>query len=241
MRAAAPALITNTQTPAVLRATLDRLRLIGPGGCADDIPLEKLNGLMRRHGSAYRRLHPMHHRRRFPRSTTAYTTTPSIGPSPYASTPGSKDSRSRRIPCRPCVSARCLRDDRQLGPALTRARGADAGWSFSGVCGRMMTGFRFSPLGRQRLVALDRLLQQPTEHQRPTGEQAGPPGRGCIHHPQFPDEPPAVHRYLAESADFVSILGGPSKGSDWEDRKDPSAGRTSPSEGKEHQTPPSSG
>lgn len=35
-----------------------RLRHIPPGGCARLIPTEHLNGLARRHDSAYRRLHP---------------------------------------------------------------------------------------------------------------------------------------------------------------------------------------
>ena len=32
--------------------------MISPGGCAGDIPPGKINGLSRRFGSAYRRLHP---------------------------------------------------------------------------------------------------------------------------------------------------------------------------------------
>lgn len=58
MRAGAPELLSNTRTPAVRPETVERLKLIPPGGCARDIPREKLNGLSRRYGSAYRRLHP---------------------------------------------------------------------------------------------------------------------------------------------------------------------------------------
>jgi DNA (cytosine-5)-methyltransferase 1 len=58
MRQDAPDLVTNTRTPAVLEATVNRLRHIPPGGCARCIPEEHLNGLSRRFGSAYRRLHP---------------------------------------------------------------------------------------------------------------------------------------------------------------------------------------
>jgi DNA (cytosine-5)-methyltransferase 1 len=50
--------LTNTRTPAVQRETVQRLRTIPPGGCAKDIPADKVNGLSRRHASAYRRLHP---------------------------------------------------------------------------------------------------------------------------------------------------------------------------------------
>ena len=58
MRAASPVLLTNTRTPAVRDETVHRLRMIPPGGCARDIPPDKLNGLSRRYDSAYRRLHP---------------------------------------------------------------------------------------------------------------------------------------------------------------------------------------
>lgn len=58
MRAASSELLTNTRTPAVRDETVHRLAMISPGGCALDIPADKLNGLSRRHGSAYRRLHP---------------------------------------------------------------------------------------------------------------------------------------------------------------------------------------
>ncbi len=58
MRAAAPDRLSNTQTPAVRAVTVHRLEMIPPGGSACDIPPERLNGLLRRHGSAYRRLHP---------------------------------------------------------------------------------------------------------------------------------------------------------------------------------------
>lgn len=51
-------LVTNTQTPDVLRGTVARLQLIPPGGCARSIPRSQLNGLSRRYDSAYRRLHP---------------------------------------------------------------------------------------------------------------------------------------------------------------------------------------
>lgn len=58
MRALSPTLLTNTRTPAVRPATLNRLLMIPPGGCARDIPDAHLNGLSRRYDSAYRRLHP---------------------------------------------------------------------------------------------------------------------------------------------------------------------------------------
>jgi DNA (cytosine-5)-methyltransferase 1 len=46
------------QTPDARDETVHRLEMIPTGGCAKDIPPEKLNGLSRQHGSAYRRLHP---------------------------------------------------------------------------------------------------------------------------------------------------------------------------------------
>lgn len=58
MRQGAPDLVSNTRTPGVLPETLMRLRHIPPGGCARYIPKQYLNGLSRRFGSAYRRLHP---------------------------------------------------------------------------------------------------------------------------------------------------------------------------------------
>ena len=58
MREGAPAQLSDTRTPSVRQETIDRLALIKPGGCARDIPKEKLNGLSRRFDSAYRRLHP---------------------------------------------------------------------------------------------------------------------------------------------------------------------------------------
>jgi DNA (cytosine-5)-methyltransferase 1 len=58
MRLGAPELLSNTRTPAVKRETVARLRHIPPGGCARFIPEPHLNGLARRFGSAYRRLHP---------------------------------------------------------------------------------------------------------------------------------------------------------------------------------------
>jgi DNA (cytosine-5)-methyltransferase 1 len=58
MREGAPKQLSNTQTPAVHRETILRLRQISPGGCARDIPAHLLNGLSRRFDSAYRRLHP---------------------------------------------------------------------------------------------------------------------------------------------------------------------------------------
>ncbi len=57
-RRGAPKNLLNTRTPAVNDETLQRLRHIPPGGCARVIPKEFLNGLSRRYGSAYRRLHP---------------------------------------------------------------------------------------------------------------------------------------------------------------------------------------
>jgi DNA (cytosine-5)-methyltransferase 1 len=58
MRNRAPKQLCDTQTPAVRRETVERLQHIPPGGCARDIPAHLLNGLARRFGSAYRRLHP---------------------------------------------------------------------------------------------------------------------------------------------------------------------------------------
>lgn len=58
MRAGAPPLLSNTRTPAVREETIQRLQVIPPGGCAHYIPPHLLNGLARRYGSAYRRLHP---------------------------------------------------------------------------------------------------------------------------------------------------------------------------------------
>ncbi len=57
-RTGAPANLRDTQTPAVNAETVRRLRRIPPGGCASVIPEKHLNGLSRRYGSAYRRLHP---------------------------------------------------------------------------------------------------------------------------------------------------------------------------------------
>ena len=58
MRVTSADILSNTRTPAVRNETVHRLAMISPGGSARDIPAEKLNGLSRRHGSAYRRLHP---------------------------------------------------------------------------------------------------------------------------------------------------------------------------------------
>ena len=58
MRAAAPKLLSQTRTPAVREETVERLQMIPAGGCARDIPADRLNGLSRRYDSAYRRLHP---------------------------------------------------------------------------------------------------------------------------------------------------------------------------------------
>lgn len=58
VRLGAPVLISDTRTPAITDATLKRLQHVSPGGCANSIPDEHLNGLARRYGSAYRRLHP---------------------------------------------------------------------------------------------------------------------------------------------------------------------------------------
>jgi DNA (cytosine-5)-methyltransferase 1 len=58
MRTATQDRLSNTQTPYVRDETVRRLEMISPGGCARDIPAEKLNGLSRRFDSAYRRLHP---------------------------------------------------------------------------------------------------------------------------------------------------------------------------------------
>jgi len=58
MRAGSSDSITNTRTPAIRKETIQRLKMIPPGGCARDIPRHNLNGLSRRYDSAYRRLHP---------------------------------------------------------------------------------------------------------------------------------------------------------------------------------------
>ena len=58
MRAAAQKLLSQTRTPAVREETVERLQMIPAGGCARDIPADKLNDLSRRYDSAYRRLHP---------------------------------------------------------------------------------------------------------------------------------------------------------------------------------------
>lgn len=57
-RQKAPRLLTNTRTPMVRSETVQRLKMIPAGGCARDVPVEKLNGLSRRYDSAYRRMHP---------------------------------------------------------------------------------------------------------------------------------------------------------------------------------------
>lgn len=58
MRAGSPKLLSHTRTPAVRAETVERLQMIPPGGCARNIPADRLNGLSRRYDSAYRRLHP---------------------------------------------------------------------------------------------------------------------------------------------------------------------------------------
>ncbi|TAK45283.1 MAG: DNA (cytosine-5-)-methyltransferase [Betaproteobacteria bacterium] len=58
VRTGAPAKLRDTRTPAVNAETVKRLRHVPPGGCARVIPEGHLNGLARRYGSAYRRLHP---------------------------------------------------------------------------------------------------------------------------------------------------------------------------------------
>ncbi|HMN97669.1 MAG TPA: DNA (cytosine-5-)-methyltransferase [Phycisphaerales bacterium] len=58
VRNGAPERLRDTRTPAVNAETVKRLHHIPPGGCARVIPKEHLNGLSRRYGSAYRRLHP---------------------------------------------------------------------------------------------------------------------------------------------------------------------------------------
>lgn len=57
-RIGAPENLRDTRTPAVNVDTVHRLQHIPPGGSASAIPKEHLNGLSRRYGSAYRRLHP---------------------------------------------------------------------------------------------------------------------------------------------------------------------------------------
>ena len=58
MRGAGQPLVSGTRTPEIRAETRSRLRHIKPGGCARHIPAKYLNGLSRRFGSAYRRLHP---------------------------------------------------------------------------------------------------------------------------------------------------------------------------------------
>ena len=58
VRTGAPEHLRDTRTPSVNADTVQRLLHIPPGGCARAIPMEFLNGLSRRYGSAYRRLHP---------------------------------------------------------------------------------------------------------------------------------------------------------------------------------------
>lgn len=58
VRRNAPQKLSDTRTPTVNIETVHRLQHIPPGGCARVIPTEHLNGLKRRYGSAYRRLHP---------------------------------------------------------------------------------------------------------------------------------------------------------------------------------------
>ena len=58
MREGTPGHLSDMRTPSVRPDTIERLALIKPGGCARDIPAHLLNGLSRRFGSAYRRLHP---------------------------------------------------------------------------------------------------------------------------------------------------------------------------------------
>jgi DNA (cytosine-5)-methyltransferase 1 len=57
-RTGAPEKLRDTRTPAVNAETVNRLQYIPLGGCASAVPKEHLNGLSRRYGSAYRRLHP---------------------------------------------------------------------------------------------------------------------------------------------------------------------------------------
>ncbi len=58
IRSGAQKWLSDTQTPAVNTATLDRLFHILPGGSVRNIPQRHLNGLSRKFSSAYRRLHP---------------------------------------------------------------------------------------------------------------------------------------------------------------------------------------
>ncbi len=58
VRRGAPDMLRDTRTPGVNAETVKRLQHIPPGGSAQVIPKEHLNGLARRFGSAYRRLHP---------------------------------------------------------------------------------------------------------------------------------------------------------------------------------------
>ncbi|MDX2055673.1 MAG: DNA cytosine methyltransferase [Polyangiaceae bacterium] len=57
-RERAPKKLTDMQTPRVTAEAQARLGYIPPGGCARSIPIEHLNGLLRRYDSAYRKLHP---------------------------------------------------------------------------------------------------------------------------------------------------------------------------------------
>lgn len=58
MRAETDGLVSGTQTPRVLPATVERLERIPMGGCAADLPESLASGLKRRYSSAYRSLHP---------------------------------------------------------------------------------------------------------------------------------------------------------------------------------------
>lgn len=58
VRVNAPSRVRDIRTPNVTSKTLNRLRHIPLGGCARFIPVEYVNGLLRRYDSAYRRLHP---------------------------------------------------------------------------------------------------------------------------------------------------------------------------------------
>lgn len=59
MRECGTSVVSNTQTPNVRPQTVARLAEIPQGGCARHLPPHLREGLARRFGSAYRRLHPM--------------------------------------------------------------------------------------------------------------------------------------------------------------------------------------
>lgn len=58
MRIGAPRSLSGTRTPDVRNETRERLAVIPPGGSAHSLGPDLMRGLSRKHGSAYRKLHP---------------------------------------------------------------------------------------------------------------------------------------------------------------------------------------